>query len=173
MFISNDKAVLVVNLIKAKFAPKKDYMTVSKTGYLLLEFMKASRGENNQINIDWTNKKMFALDPRRAMGLSKVSMSTLRNEGLVFRTGGEISEPKTLSIGASSDNKHLRIRFESKGRENEVIDLDGIEEVDVLMMQKLADFGVPLMMGWHVMSQGQLADDDMAGFGAPKDKQGF
>jgi hypothetical protein len=159
IFISDEKGVLVVNLMRAKFAPKKDYMAVTKTGYVLFEFMRVGHADNKPQTIDWTDKRVFALDAKKALTVTRTDLDGKKKE-LIFRTGVDNFDTKQMTLMIGTGNKGNRIRFEQKGKETEALEVD-LDNADLFMIQKMIDFGFPYMMGWHTWATGKLADDDI------------
>lgn len=151
--------MLVVNVIRAKFAPKKDYMAVAKSGYVLFEFMRANQAENKFQVVDWNDKRVFAMEVRKAMNFSRLSVEVKPQE-VMYRTGGDTFDSKQMTVQIGVGGRGHKIIFEQKGRENDSVEVS-LEDEDILMIQKMIDYGLPYMMGWHTWGTGKLNEDDI------------
>jgi len=63
-FLSNDNAISL-NLLKAKYGFKKEYITVIKNGSVIIEFIPLTKDEFGKVLFNVQDKKKFLLDLNR------------------------------------------------------------------------------------------------------------
>eukprot|EP01016_Furgasonia_blochmanni_P000470 TRINITY_DN1010_c0_g1_i4.p1 TRINITY_DN1010_c0_g1~~TRINITY_DN1010_c0_g1_i4.p1 ORF type:complete len:179 (+),score=37.42 TRINITY_DN1010_c0_g1_i4:146-682(+) len=99
--IFSEDMVLSVTPIKGKYAQKKDYITLNKNGCVLLEMIPQFKDSEQKTNLNWQNKKSFALNLKAIGDILEISERVLSE--------GRVNKSIKYSIGSTKEVKELLI----------------------------------------------------------------
>ena len=158
---------LSISPVKAKYGAKKDYLTVVKQGFLLLEFVPLAIYPNTASNepgtpkrvFNWQEKQSFVLDPLRAVELLPINMSAKQPFNFAFNYNKE-GVNKSLSMTSAWEKNEVKINFEVHAPAVNMSIKNQMTIPQFLVLQKMIDYTLPYMMGWHVLSSNRIAQED-------------
>ena len=151
---------------KAKYGHNKNYISVNKDGYLLIDFIPLEMS-NGYKRPDFTKKEGILLDPKKSLQLTIFDLK--KKEEFEFYHQ-YVSKDKSLRIKGirnlkndNIDNKNLDYFLEFDYF-NEIDDkhyTSKLNMVDGIIIQKMIDYSFPFMLGWHVLNSNNFAFEDM------------
>lgn len=110
--------VLSVNIIKATFGYKKDYLTVLKTGAITFEFIPMYYDNENKRGLNLQARKVFALSPSNAgivVGVTDQKLETSFEMDCNYVAGtDELRDEKKMTISKKEKDDKVTIKFTVK-----------------------------------------------------------
>ncbi len=158
--------VFTITPVKAKYGAKKDYLTVVKQGYILFEMIpiSASGGETNIDGIpkqlyNWQQKDNFVMSPERSTELLPIDVSSKEDFSMNFRTNKDGLQ-KNLVIESDLASKIIKLRFDYQSETGNISMSNSMTVSQFLIFQKMVDYSLPYMMGWHILGSNKIAQED-------------
>ena len=156
--------MLAVTPTKAKFEPKKDYYVTSSTGFILFDFMPMLKNKprfQNSVHGDdgpdrvngtvkWTEKHSFIFTTIRAVSFLSIDPIKQQEMSMQFEyTTNNV--PRKLSLKSDWSNKRVRITLEYDTENGHIRFTNHLSVGDILLIQKMIDYSIPFMQGWHAL----------------------
>ena len=165
LYIMGGDHALTIHPLKAKYGNKKDYLTVSRTGCLMLEFIPL--GNTGSINssetgrsFKWTDKQGFVVDPKKCAQLLLIEAKRKESFMIEFQYSKD-GQKKLLTFESAWDKGGVKLNFSNTSVDN-VINYDSIiPPVDFLLVQKMIDYSLPYMMGWNILDNSNISPEDI------------
>ena len=166
----SENHALTIHPIKAKFGLKKDYLTTIKNGCLIFEFIPTSQLSTNSQNttfigqstrnFNWENKEIFVIDPKKCANILLIDPIKKEDFNLNFSYLKDGSK-KSLNITPDWKSSQINISFSNVHQATERQYTSDIQVIDFLLIQKMIDYSLPFMMGWNILENSKLANEDI------------
>ena len=151
--------IISVSTVKAKFGFKKDYLTVQKNGYVVFEFIPMVFKELEKRNqLLWQDKDSFILDFRRSAELLMIDLKS-KEEYFIDFTSDRVPKKRLKIYGG--DTNAITFEYESEINSKNVKLVNEISKPEFLILQKLIDYSIPYMLGWHVLGSNKVPEEDI------------
>jgi len=164
-FLSDNNAISL-NLLKAKYGFKKEYITCVKNGSVIIEFIPLNKDEFGKVLFNIQNKKKFLLDLTRIgdiLALPKDIGGTFDKEMnySVVDPKTEAREYKNLRFLKAAGEDAVFIRYQNKLNEENVTFNYKLTMGEYHLLHNLLDYSVPYVIGWHAIASKKLVEDDL------------
>lgn len=155
----SDNHVISISPNKAVYGLKKDYISITKKGFLLFEFTPLIRKNGENIPL-WQDKEFYILNPDKALELGEYKVDGKRDLKERFIYNNKVKEFYfNKNDVMDSDRKVFNYKFIHNEKK---LEFKGeIKEIEFVMIQRMINYSLPYMMGWHILNSNKIAEEDL------------
>ncbi len=99
------------------------------------------------------------LDPIRAVELLPISSASKQPFACDFHYNKE-GINKNLKIQSAWEKNEVRVNFDLQGPQINMKIQNKLSVPQFTILQKMVDYSLPYMMGWHVLNSNKIAQED-------------
>eukprot|EP01017_Pseudomicrothorax_dubius_P023578 TRINITY_DN2515_c0_g1_i4.p1 TRINITY_DN2515_c0_g1~~TRINITY_DN2515_c0_g1_i4.p1 ORF type:complete len:222 (-),score=50.29 TRINITY_DN2515_c0_g1_i4:131-796(-) len=166
--ITSNEMVLSITPIKGKFGVKRDYISMVKNGSLLFEFIPQIRDAENRANLDWNNRKNYAMAVKSIGDILTMDLKALKTQDFkIEMTYSTITtkETKTLTIQKTKEEKEVlfTLKVETVQGNPSTYKIP-ISIGEFVVLQELTKYALPYLIGWNALLSAKLVEDEVQNY---------
>ena len=150
--------LLSISVSRAKFGIKKDYLTVTNTGYFVFECIPTSfNSVDGRNRLMLADKESFVADIKKLSRLLIADAKSLKHSNVEMCYNNHPGKQLRLSYYSPTE---FSIDIENTGSEPAKKFTTIISSSDLMLIQRLIEHAIPYIYGWHVLESNKIAEDD-------------